>query len=224
MNTELSIAASFYLSFQLIFLLSSKFLKLSKRNNIHVASKINSCINASLAVGYSISYLCGFNQIKNMEQCVLILRGYLIYDTINILYYPRYFDLATTFVHHISLFGASYVNLYDDSNAYYLARGLMGELTNFFLYFGWFLLKFNMDKTKIFKINAYVLIILFFIVRASNYTQLLWEIFQIHSFFTILPILILSSLNNYWFYKLAKKGVEMKTTNQITFSAEEKQL
>lgn len=222
MNTELSITALFYLTYQFIFILSSKFLKLSKRNNIHVASKINSCINASFAVYYSVSYLCGFNKIEDMEQYVLILRGYLIYDLINISYNYQHFDWATTLVHHISLFGASYVNLYDNSNTYYFARGMIGELTNFFLYFGWFLLKFNMDKTKIFKTNAYVLIILFFIVRASNYTLLLCEIIQSETLLIILPVLILSSLNNYWFYKLVQKGFEMKTTNQITFSTEER--
>ncbi|SVB10195.1 uncharacterized protein METZ01_LOCUS163049, partial [marine metagenome] len=36
MNTELSIAAFYYLISQLIFLLSSKFTNFSKRNNIHV--------------------------------------------------------------------------------------------------------------------------------------------------------------------------------------------
>ena len=224
MNTELSIAAFYYLTFQLFFLLSSKFTNFSKRNNIHVASKINSCINAGISVYYSIYYLCGFSEIKDMEQMALILRGYLIFDSINISWYSDIFDWNSTFVHHLSLFGASYVNLHEQSNAYYLARGLMGELTNFFLYFGWFLLKFKKDGTKIFKINAYILIILFFIVRASNYTHLLWELLRKRGFWTILPIFTLSSLNNFWFYKLAKKGVEMKTTNKITFSTEEKKL
>jgi hypothetical protein len=121
----------------------------------------------------------------------------------------------------INAFG---IPLHVQSNTNHLARGLMGEFTNFFLYFGWFLLKFKKDGTKIFKINAYILIILFFIVRASNYTHLLWESFRKRGFWTILPIFILSSLNNFWFYKLAKKGVEMKTTNKITFSQEEKKL
>ncbi|SVE41202.1 uncharacterized protein METZ01_LOCUS494056 [marine metagenome] len=224
MNTELSIAAFYYLISQLIFLLSSKFTNFSKRNNIHVASKINSCINAGFAVYYSINYLCGWSKIEDMEQMTLILRGYLIYDTINISYYSNNFDWNSIFVHHLSLFGASYVNLHEQSNAYYLARGLMGEFTNFFLYFGWFLLKFKKDKTKVFKINAYLLIILFFTFRASNFTHLLWEAFRTRGFWTILPIFTLSSLNNFWFYKLAKKGIEMKTTNKITFSTEEKKL
>jgi hypothetical protein len=224
MNTELSIAAFYYLTFQLIFLLSSKFTNFSKRNNIHVASKINSCINAGFAVSYSTYYLCGFSKIEDMEQMDLMLRGYLIYDSINISWYSDHFDWRSTLVHHLSLFGASYANLHQQSNAYYLARGLIGEFTNFFLYFGWFLLKFKKDKTKVFKINAYILIILFFIVRASNYTHLLWEALRTRGIWTILPIFLLSSLNNFWFYKLAKKGVEMKTTNKITFSAEEKNI
>tara|TARA_Y100000780_G_scaffold181344_1_gene167053 strand:- start:306 stop:983 length:678 start_codon:yes stop_codon:yes gene_type:complete len=223
MNTELTISSLYLFCFQIILFIVKKHSILSNRDNIHIASKITSCINAGLAVISSYLYIIGYTDIKDVANYLIIMRGYLIFDCANISYYSNYFELKSTLLHHISLFFITYIDLQYKQNAYYVARGLMGEFTNFSLYFGWFLLKKNLGQSKLFKLNAYVLIILWFILRSLNFTHLTWHILtNKYGYSEKTTIFILSCLNNFWFYKLAKKGIEMKKTNKITFTKEEK--
>jgi|ETNmetMinimDraft_18_1059904.scaffolds.fasta_scaffold08353_1 hypothetical protein len=223
MNLEISIAATYFLLFRLILIISQKYSKFTFRDNLHIASKVTSCINAGLAVGSSCIYLLDNTQTKQIANYLTILRGYTVFDSINITYYHKHFDWAPTIIHHLSLFCLTRINMNIKRYPYYAARGLIAEITNFPLYFGWFLIKKKKIKTKLFKINAFLLVLLFFLLRASNFTHLTWYVLKDANPTQLekLTMFILSCLNNYWFFKLSKKAFKLKNTNTIILSNEE---
>ena len=158
MNPEISIAATYFLCFKLILILTNKYSQLTQRDNIHIASKITSCVNAGLAISSSCIYLLDNTQIQQLTNYLVVMRGYAIFDSINVSYYYNHFDWKSTIIHHLCLFGLTFADMKIKNNQYYAARGLLGELTNFPLYLGWVLIKKKMSRTKIFKINAFVLV------------------------------------------------------------------
>jgi hypothetical protein len=223
MNQELSIAATYFLCFKLILILTQKYSKLSYRDNIHIASKITSCINAGLAVGSSCIYLLDNTKIQQISNYLIVMRGYTVFDAINVSYYHKYFDYPSTLLHHLSLFILTFANMKIKNFPYYAARGLIGESTNLPLYFGWYLMKIKKNNSKIFKINAFILCVLWFLLRSSNYTHLSWSLFKDINPGKIekITMFIISCLNNYWFFKLSKKAFQLKNKNKITFTEEE---
>ena len=86
-----------------------------------------------------------------------------------------------------------------------MAIALLSEISNQFLYFGWFLIKKKLENTLLFKINGIILLILFFIFRVFNFTYFSFFIFQNCSFFENIIFLPITLLNYYWFVLLIKK-------------------
>jgi hypothetical protein len=223
MNPEISIAAIYFLCFKLCLILTEKYSKLSYRDNVHIASKITSWINAGLAVSSSCTYLLDNTKTQQLANYLVVMRGYTVFDSINVSYYNKYFDCSSTLLHHLSLFALTFADMKIKNFPYYAARGLMGEATNFPLYLGWYLIKIKKSNCKIFKINAFILLILWFLVRASNYTHLSWSLFKDINPGKIekITMFIISCLNNYWFFKLCSKANQMKSKKNITFKPEE---
>ena len=109
--------------------------------------------------------------------------------------------------HHIVLLAGLYTNnlyLYPQ----YYANGLLAEITNPFLYIGWFLVKKKWTHNLVFVINGLLLLILFFIYRVLNFTHLFiigLTISKNHSDYLLM--LTIMMLNIYWFLKLFEKFI-----------------
>tara|TARA_B110001454_G_C12706550_1_gene428833 strand:- start:638 stop:1255 length:618 start_codon:yes stop_codon:yes gene_type:complete len=179
-----------------------KIINFSDQNYSKLIGYINSCIHAKIVYILSLLFLLNIIDFSIWVHCLDIIRGYCFYDTILILYHNPY-DYQML-IHHILFFIGSYNN-YIYIYPLKMAFGLLSEISNQFLYFGWFLIKKNLHNTLLFKINSVILLILFFVFRVLNFSYFLFFISQYcdsYEFFMALPITL---LNYYWFYLLFSK-------------------
>lgn len=197
----------FFLLFNLNFfiLYNSKFLrkkiKLSNNNYFNFVSKINSIIHAKIVVILSILLLFNIISIDSWSNWLSITRGYCLYDILFIImFYPN----KLMIFHHLLLFFGSFSS-YTLIFPFKTAQGLLSENTNQHLYLGWLLIKKGKQKTWGFKLNAFILLLEFFILRVLNFMDItLYSYYNCNSieFYILLSITI---MNIYWFYLLLKK-------------------
>lgn len=178
---------------------------------INFLLKINSIIHSIFILYKSHIFLnlqkdncniCTENFIKSLE----FSKAYLIIDILlTIWYYKKIPNIKTILLHHLLfllLLHTSILHIYP----HIVAQALMCEITNFFLYFGWFLVKKKKTNNIFFILNALILLFLFLIYRVLNFTNLfiisltIKEIY-IERYFA----LILALMNSYWFIKLLEK-------------------
>lgn len=179
-----------------------KIINFSDQNYSKLIGYINSCIHAKIVYILSLLFILNIIDFSIWVHCLDIIRGYCFYDTILILYNDPY--NYQMLIHHILFFIGSYNN-YIYIYPLKMAFGLLSEISNQFLYFGWFLIKKNLHNTLLFKINSVILLILFFVFRVLNFSYFLFFISQYcdsYEFFMALPITL---LNYYWFYLLFSK-------------------
>ena len=118
--------------------------RLNNKNLYNLVSKLNSIFHSIYIVYYSHQLLKNPDEYKiEFFNALNVTRGYLLYDTIMMIIFRKH---ATNFnlmlIHHLVFF------LVVCSNVVYelpilTARGLYAEVTNPFLYLGWFLIKLN---------------------------------------------------------------------------------
>lgn len=174
----------------------------SNRDFDKLVNYINSCIHANTICFLSFLFLLNIIDFSLWIHCLDIIRGYIFYDTINILYNnPCDYQML---IHHLLFFVGSYNN-YILKYPYQMAIVLLSEISNQFLYFGWFLIKNNLHNTKLFQINAIILLILFLIFRVFNFSYMSFFILQHCSTFENFMFLPITLLNFYWFSLLFKK-------------------
>jgi hypothetical protein len=179
-----------------------KYLKFSDKDYFKLFGYINSCIHANIIYISSFLFLINVIDFSIWIHCLDIIRGYCFYDIFFIIYQNPY-DYQMIF-HHIIFFVATY-NSYIYIYPYKMAFGLLSEISNQFLYFGWFLIKKKLDNTLLFQINGIILLILFFIFRVLNFTNFSFFIFEYCGIFECLMFLPVTLLNYYWFSLLLRK-------------------
>lgn len=158
-------------------------------------------------------YNCFINRIlnQNMDMFFSLSLGYAIFDT-----YRALKKKETEFIiHHlimiVSLFPIvlNYYNIFILNHLYYyyISRAFLSESSTIFLNNCWLLIKENKKSGIEFKINSFMLIILFFLFRIVNFTNIIFSIYYTkYSMFLLLHI-PLTILNYIWFYKLIKKSI-----------------
>ena len=137
-----------------------KITNLNNKSYFKLTDYIISCIHANCAYIISFLFLINFIDVSIWMNCLDITRGYCFYDTLMILYNNPYdYEML---IHHTMLFIGTYNN-YIISYPYQAALALLSEISNQFLYFGWFLIQKKLKNTILFKINGIILLFLFFI-------------------------------------------------------------
>lgn len=172
---------------------------------VGLSSRIISCLHAFLSCYGSYMYLT--EQISYTEwsnKYIMISRMYILYDTVMILLNFNFNEL----MHHIIFYAGMLAT--DKKISRLVALGLFAEMTNFNLYFGWFLLTIGYNNTKVFKINAFMLLVVYFVTRVINYGYLSYAIFNMFGFeFRYLIMPSLWFLNIHWFKTLVNKAINM---------------
>lgn len=160
-------------------------------------------------------YNCFITKIinDNMDIYFSISLGYAIFDS-----YRAFKKKETEYiVHHlimiISLFPIilNYYNLIILNNLYYyfISRAFLSESSTIFLNNCWLSIKQNKNHNIEFKINSLLLIVLFFLFRIVNFTNLIYSIYGTEYNKFLILHLPLTFLNYIWFYKLIKKSLEI---------------
>ncbi len=178
-------------------------LNFENKDLINLSGKINSCIHSLVIVPYSLLYLTGnITQQSYYDNALIFSKAYFIYDLFTTYRYHKHIQLwKEIFIHHIlMLLMIIYAPV---EHHIVIAQGYLGELTNFFLYGGWFLIKINKKKTKLFQINCIILLILFLMCRVVNLAYLIIYYRIYHNIYLFIYSFTLFVMNVRWFIKLS---------------------
>jgi len=175
-------------AFSFLYLYTNDYIRnkinLPEKDYIQLIGKINSVIHANIVVVMSILLICDLIDSELWIQCLEITRGYCLYDTIMILYFTPKDRIMI--IHHTLLFLGTYSNfisIYPEQAAY----GLLAEITNQNLYFGWLI------GFLIFRVINFTYLFIFAVYNCSYAEQL-----------ALIPILL---MNYYWFCLLLHKAL-----------------
>lgn len=172
-------------------------------------SKINSIIHAIYIVIVSKHFIHDNIDKNTFLESLDVTKAYLIYDTLTmVLYYKYVSSLPLMVCHHLafllSLFSKSVENY-----PKFVALGLIAEITNLSLYFGWFLMKKRLGDSILFIINGVLLITTFFYYRVFNFTSLFLIVLSLPDKKNeTLFIFIIMLLNIYWFTRLIEQFIK----------------
>lgn len=182
-------------------------LGLSRKDVINFVLKLNSIIHTCVICKSSFLYLNGDVEKETYLLSLDVSRGYLLYDMAMIVIYSKYVsEVKLTLLHHSIFFLGLYNPIINDYTEL-VAKGLMSEITNPFLYLGWFLLKIKHHKTFLFILNGFVLMTLFLIKRVFNFTNLFIVSLVVKDagIGESMTCFLLMLMNIYWFVKLMEK-------------------
>ena len=185
--------------------------KYPKNKISNLVTRVISCIHAFLSTYGSYLYVNNYIGYEEWNRkYIMISRMYIIYDTMNIL---MNFNLKEL-IHHIVFYIGMITNIPLISNV--AAKALFAELSNFNLYAGWFLLSIGKNNTIMFKINAFMLLGVYFCFRIVNYGLLTYETLNLIGFqFRFFVIFSLWIMNMFWFRTLIYKAINMYQVKKI---------
>lgn len=185
--------------------------KYPKNKISNLVTRVISCIHAFLSTYGSYLYVNNYIGYEEWNRkYIMISRMYIIYDTMNIL---MNFNLKEL-IHHIVFYIGMITNIPLISNV--AAKALFAELSNFNLYAGWFLLSIGKNNTVLFKINAFMLLLVYFFFRIVNYGLLTYETLNLIGFqFRFFVIFSLWIMNMFWFRTLIYKAINMYQVKKI---------
>lgn len=182
---------------------------INKRSNL--VTRIISCIHAFLSTYGSYLYVndyIGYDEWNS--KYIMISKMYIIYDTMIILLNFN----AKELIHHIVFYIGITTNIPLISKI--AAKALFAELSNFNLYAGWFLLSIGKNNTVLFKINAFMLLLVYFCFRIVNYGLLTYETLNLIGFqFRFFVIFSLWIMNMFWFRTLIYKAINMYQVKRV---------
>ena len=167
---------------------------------------LNSIAHGILIFAASSAFLTKKIQLQEYNTYIEMTKGYLLQDIIVMCYFYKYIDgFFLMLFHHIIFFGSLFSNfIYIYPSL--LAQALTCEVTNFFVYGGWFLIQLGLDRTFIFVMNATILITLFFYFRVYNFLNLFLISMNVENAHLEASVLFfVAFLNVYWFVLLVEK-------------------
>ncbi len=91
--------------------------------------------------------------------------------------------------------------------------GFLSELSTPFLNCGWLMWHYKKNKKykRLFNLNNFTIITLYFFTRIVNFTYINWYLYHNNPSFTyyvLPPIGLLTIMNYFWFYKLCKLAIK----------------
>ena len=183
--------------------------RLREKKAVKAVMYLNSIAHGILIFASSYSFLTRKMPMEKYFTYIEMTKGYLLYDLITICYFRKHMDgFIMMLFHHIiflsSLVFSDFLSIYTDL----LAQALTCEITNFFLYGGWFLIQLGLEKTFLFVMNALILVTLFLYFRVFNFIHLFITSLNVPGAdFESLILFFVALLNSYWFILLAKKFI-----------------
>lgn len=188
-------------------------------NDLDLNHKFSSYVNTFIFSLYVVSSIIlmtfknnHYESFYNYIELLDLFRDYFFYDIINMTFFSNFKKNIPFYIHH-SLFLFSYFYYYDYliQLRIHLTKILFCEITQLFLINCWFLHKFTTYR-KLLKINGFLLLLTFFIFRIVNFvyhTFISFYILPDSMFYASYLLIILSSLNIYWFYLLTNMFVNV---------------
>lgn len=148
-----------------------------------------------------------YEYYMNYVDVLDMFRDYFLYDIVNMTVFSPFRRNIPFYVHHM-LYLISYFNFYDDliDLRIHFSKILFCEITQFFLINCWYIHKFT-NYRSLLKINGILLLLTFFVFRVINFvyhTILSFYILPNSMWYVSYLLIILSSLNIYWFNLLKK--------------------
>lgn len=200
--------ASFhFMIFDLVFKLFK--ISLPQRDNLYL-SYVYAAVHALYAFIATVLYL---GSVLTPEFYSSITAAYTIYDLINMFAFRDIWEKTPKNMvgHHVFLFLV--ICLFFDQHGYYIARGLLCEISTFFVNITWLLLHTSFDPNSIIERNRQTILrslgvtslVLYFIFRILNFGQLflMSVIWQMWFFVPLSGYLFY--INIVWFLKLLDK-------------------
>ncbi|MEM9737779.1 MAG: TLC domain-containing protein [Bacteroidota bacterium] len=177
------------------------------------ASRLVSSLHAVIAFTSALLFLTHTITSKAWDTLMNASRAYVLYDIGLMLLYPATSSSIQLDVsHHMILF---FIMLFTFRHARYIAMGLLCEITQIPFYISWYLLKWDMDSTMLFKIFAFLTLLICFIFRVCLFSYIIYrlirdyvydkELITIPEILTFVPI---ACMNYYWFYLLVQKAID----------------
>ena len=183
-----------------------KYTRFNQKDYSQFILRINGIIHGNIISLFSLLFLSGIIDLETWLYCLDFTRGYCLYDMLMIL---QHMPIDTTMlIHHLMLFSGTYSNfvmIYPEQ----VAIGLLSELSNQHLHYGWMMIKLNKSDCLLFKINAVFLLGLFLLLRVINFTYLFLFACSNCSYIEPSVILPILSMNYYWFYLLSQKAFKL---------------
>lgn len=201
----------FLFSFGNMYFIGKKYcnsLGLSHKDFISFILKINSVIHGLCIWFISVKYLHDYMTTDVFLNYLEMTKGYLIYDTLMLIILRKEVaDLKVILLHHVIFFIALHSELCYEYPIV-AATGLYSEVTNLFLYFGWYLVKIRRDNSILFIVNGLILLILFFVYRVLTFVNLFVISLAMENILKEqICIFCIMSLNLVWFVKLLEKSL-----------------
>lgn len=206
-----TINLNFFLTFFFGYISILEILKKTRINkNIvnQLSIKIISCIHSVISFYGAYLYLYELIDYELWNnKYLMISKAYVIYDSIVLICAKQ--PIQYLFHHFIFYIGISF-NFFDFSK--YIAILLLAEITNINLNIGWLMVNTNYNRNIFFNINAFILLLLFFVFRVLNHIYIsyitIFELFPKYGFKLIYICLFgLTFLQFYWFKKLLDKAL-----------------
>ena len=159
-----------------------------------------------------------FNIIDNyyITQVFFISIGYYLADLYYIIdstHKLKILDYFTICHHHVMIIMYHFIliQFYNDINIentliYYINRGMMSEYSVLTLNYSWYLVNTKQANSNKMFISSILTLILYFITRVLNFTNLLLNCWYNDFILAIIIMMPLFLVNYYWFYKLCNKA------------------
>jgi len=179
-NKDIEYISRIYSNIHAIFILYGSFLELKNDSNIIAKYGAFTC-------GYAIFDM--YRSLKKKELDYIIHHSLIIIGTIPFILEQNKLLILPKFYRK------------------FIALNYLSESSTIFLNICWLILKNGGEKSKLFKINAILTLVCFFIFRIVNFTYISINLIDYKFLFMLQGIL--TGLNYNWFYKLIKKYKEM---------------
>ena len=177
--------------------------KLPQEKRIEGNSRIISSTHAMILSFFSTLYLIDIIDYEYWITFLPICSSFGLFDlTLVTIHYSKFKkNYVPIFIHHsLLVFGPLLVT---HPNSYVMAQSFLFENTVPILDFSWYLYHTNHNESLLFKVNAVVGLISFFLFRIVNNFYLLTQSVQFNSLFQLATVSFMG-LNIYWFYSLVK--------------------
>ena len=194
--------------------------------NSRVLSFVHSFVVTILAV-YTVRTWDFNNRVEGGHQfsynTAAITAGYIAADFVMMDIYQKKIDASLhLYLHHVCVFSACVVSVIKQKLLYYICFKLIAEASTVFLNLRFFLLALNMKSSFLYKLNGFVLVVVFFLCRLAVMPVFYYQLFNtVNNFMhrsgvpTFLYALFcmsvaVDSLNVYWFKKIFRAALSYR--------------
>lgn len=177
--------------------------RLPQKKILEGRSRVVSSTHAVILSFFSFLYLSKIISYDYWTSFLPVCSSFGMFDlTLVTIHYPTFKKgYVPILIHHtLLIFGPLLVTQH---NSYVMAQSFLFEVTVPILDFSWYLYHTNNNESVLFKINAMVGIISFFIFRIVNNFYLLTQSVRFNIIFQFVTVSFML-LNIYWFYFLTK--------------------